>query len=168
MHNFLFDVNSLEIKPDQILYDITLIKDPTPKDLSPLYKGFIQLHKKTFGEDLTLKLEQDLSRKFNCAIWIAHENEKVLGFKLGYELDIESYYSWRGAVYEKYRNQGIGSALMIAQHNWVKEQGYKRVQTKTRNKWRKMLILNLKHGFNITGTTLDEKETMKIVLEKEI
>jgi GNAT superfamily N-acetyltransferase len=168
MHNFLFDINSAVISPDKILFDITLIKNPSSKDSSPLYRGFKELHKKTFGEELTQKMENDLERKYNCAVWVAHDNEKVLGFKLGYELDFETYYSWRGAVYEKYRKNGIGSALMIAQHNWIKENGYKRVQTKTRNKWRHMLILNLKHGFNITGTTLDEKETMKIVLEKEL
>lgn len=158
----------LQLKPEQAEFDIYVMKEPNPCDTSPLYRGYRDLHKAIFGEELTLKMEADLERKFNCTIWIAHEHEKVMGFKIGYELDVETFYSWRGGVYEKYRKHGIGSALMIAQHNWVKENGYKRVQTKTRNKWRDMLILNLKHGFNITGTTLDEKETMKIVLEKEI
>lgn len=158
----------LQMHPEQLVFDVHVIKDPKPSDVSPYYKGFRDLHSEIFGEDLTQKMENDLERKFNCMIWVAHEHEKVLGFKIGYELDVETYYSWRGGVYTKYRKHGIGSALMVSQHNWIKEHGYKRVQTKTRNKWRSMLILNLKHGFNITGTTLDEKETMKIVLEKEL
>lgn len=39
--------------------------------------------------------------------------------------------------------------LMEKQHTHLRANGFKVVQTKTKNKWRSMLILNIKSGFNI-------------------
>jgi GNAT superfamily N-acetyltransferase len=83
-------------------------------------------------------------------------------------LEVDEYYSWRGAVSPEHRKSGIGSSLMVSQHSWCKDYGYKRIQTRTRNKWKEMLILNLRHGFFIAGTILDERERLKIILEKEL
>jgi len=38
---------------------------------------------------------------------------------------------------------------MEKQHTHLRANGFKVVQTKTKNKWRSMLILNIKSGFNI-------------------
>ncbi|WP_342772619.1 hypothetical protein [Oceanobacillus piezotolerans] len=66
-----------------------------------------------------------------------------------------------------YREKGVASKLMEKQHQYLKKEGYKIVQTKTMNKWRGMLILNIKHGFDIIGTYTDEKGLHKIILEKK-
>lgn len=154
-------------------FEIVHMKNIKSTDNSEYYIGFRRLHVDTFGEESTLKMEEELPRKRNCHLWIAYDEskptgQKVLGFKLGYEMEVDEYYSWRGAVDKTLRKAGIGSALMVAQHDWIKEAGYKRIQTRTRNQWREMLILNLKHGFNITGTILDENNRTKIILEKDI
>lgn len=57
---------------------------------------------------------------------------------------------------------------MENQRRWLKENGYHKVRTKTKNKWRDMLILNLKNGFEIIGTYTDEKGEPKIILEKNV
>ncbi|CAH0346701.1 hypothetical protein BCI9360_03046 [Bacillus sp. CECT 9360] len=57
---------------------------------------------------------------------------------------------------------------MEKQHQYLKEIGYKVVQTKTMNKWRGMLILNIKSGFNVIDTYTDEKGLHKIILEKNL
>lgn len=44
----------------------------------------------------------------------------------------------------------------------------KKVQTKTKNKWRDMLILNIKNGFDIIGTYTDDSGEPKIILEKKL
>ncbi|MDQ0225912.1 hypothetical protein J2S02_002256 [Metabacillus niabensis] len=57
---------------------------------------------------------------------------------------------------------------MEMQHQWIKENGYSYVQTKTMNKWRSMLILNIKNGFDVIDTYIDKKGLQKIVLEKRL
>ncbi|WNS77324.1 hypothetical protein RRV45_10165 [Bacillus sp. DTU_2020_1000418_1_SI_GHA_SEK_038] len=42
------------------------------------------------------------------------------------------------------------------------------VQTKTMNKWRNMLVLNIKNGFDVIDTYTDEKGIHKIILEKNL
>lgn len=55
---------------------------------------------------------------------------------------------------------------MKMQHQYLKKNGYNVVQTKTMNKWRNMLVLNIKNGFDVINTYTDEKGLHKIVLEK--
>ncbi len=67
------------------------------------------------------------------------------------------FYSWLGGVDPVYRGLGIASQLMTTQHSWSRKKGYAKVQTKTQNRFRSMLILNLNHGFEVIGThTSDE------------
>ncbi|MEK3731083.1 GNAT family N-acetyltransferase [Paenibacillus sp. FSL M8-0334] len=103
--------------------------------------------------------------------WLAHvalDGSSVVGFKLGYALSPNKFYSWLGGVDPKYRKQGVASALMNEQHRMLKDKGYKKVQTKTKNRWRNMLILNLKHGFDVIGTYTDSLGEPKIILEKRL
>lgn len=93
------------------------------------------------------------------------ENQAV-GFKLGYEQDNQIFYSWLGGVLPEYRGVGIASSLMKAQHEWCKKQGYEKIQTKTQNKFRDMLILNLQQDFKIVNYIKDDKGEFKIVMEK--
>lgn len=131
-----------------------------------LLQGILQLHESLFGE--TSNLVQKMKSKPKLLILVALDENRVAGYKIGYELDSDKFYSWLGGVSEHYRNQGIASQLMKIQHAFLKDQGYRTVQTKTKNKWRNMLILNLKHGFNVIGTYTDEKGTSKIILEKNL
>ena len=99
------------------------------------------------------------------ALVIPHD-EEIIGYKIGYELKADTFYSWLGGVAPKYQKHGIGTKLMEMQHQWIKENGYTYVQTKTMNKWRSMLILNIKNGFDVIDTYIDKKGLQKIVLEK--
>lgn len=67
-----------------------------------------------------------------------------------------------------YRGYGIGSKLIEDQHQYLKEHGYHVVQTKTMNRWRNMLILNIKHGFNVVDTYTNEDGLQKIILKKDV
>ncbi|MED4017150.1 GNAT family N-acetyltransferase [Sutcliffiella cohnii] len=131
-----------------------------------LMKGIQELHQKVFGtsEDLLTKMKT----KPTLLIHIAIEDEKIVGYKIGYTLSGDLFYSWLGGVDPSYRNKGIASMLMKIQHQYLKEKGYKTVQTKTMNKWRNMLLLNIKSGFDIMETYIDDKGQHKIVLEKSL
>lgn len=93
---------------------------------------------------------------------------RIVGYKLGWEEDAWSFYSWLGGVLPEYRGIGIAKALMEAQHSWCREKGYHKVVTKTQNRWREMLILNIKSGFQIIGTHESSHGGLKIVMEKDL
>lgn len=98
---------------------------------------------------------------------IAYLDDQALGFKLGFELSPDVFYSWLGGVKPEYRRFGVATELMNRQHEWCRGKGYKSVRTKTMNHFRPMLLLNVREGFQITGT--EESEIgLKIVLEKSL
>lgn len=92
----------------------------------------------------------------------------VAGFKLGYATDHETFYSWLGAVHPQFRGLGIATRLMEHQHDWCRAHAYKRVQTKTLNRWREMIALNLKFGFEIRGAYTDSEGQPKLLMEKQL
>jgi predicted GNAT family acetyltransferase len=132
----------------------------------PIFKGIIDLHKRIFGEsdDLVKKMETKPQLLVNVAL----NDSQVIGYKIGYELDKRKFYSWLGGVDTRFRGHGVASKLMEHQHQYLKENGFHIVQTKTMNKWRSMLILNIKSGFDIISTYTNEKGLQKIILEKNL
>lgn len=93
-------------------------------------------------------------------------DNKTVGFKLGYQTEPEVFYSWLGGMTPDFRGLGIATELMKRQHLWCRTKGYKKIETTTRNCFRSMLLLNIRHGFNITGTEESNERGMKIRLEK--
>lgn len=128
--------------------------------------GIIDLHKIIFGttDDLINKMRS----KPKLLVITAMDGTNVIGYKIGYELDNNKFYSWLGGVDTNYRKRGIASDLMEKQHQYLREIGYNIVQTKTMNKWRSMLVLNIKNGFDVIDTYIDEKGLHKIILEKKL
>ena len=126
--------------------------------------GILQLHNSIF-ENADELLEKASKRPKLLFVTVI-EQDKVVGYKIGYELSADRYYSWYGGVREEYRGKGIATILMEHQHRLVREAGYATIETKTRNKWRSMLILNLKHGFDIAETFYDDDGIHRITLVK--
>lgn len=126
----------------------------------------LKLHASIFNDSDTLISKAE--NKPKLIFTVALEDNEVMGYKIGYEFDFDCFYSWLGGVDENHRNKGIASKLMNQQHRYLKEKDYKIVQTKTRNKWRNMLVLNIKNGFDVIGTYTDSKGELKIILEKHL
>ncbi|MEZ8158991.1 GNAT family N-acetyltransferase [Vibrio splendidus] len=89
-------------------------------------------------------------------ILVAEEAGVLLGFKIGYELDENTFYSWFGGVLPIARNKGVAQAQLDTQEQWVQQQGYKRLKVKSRNQFPAMLRLLLRNGYLIEK--LEEKE----------
>ncbi len=85
----------------------------------------------------------------NSLILVAEKNGTVVGFKIGYELDEDTFYSWFGGVAPQARNEGVAQMLLEAQEEWVAEQGYKTLKVKSRNQFPAMLRLLLRNGYLI-------------------
>jgi len=128
--------------------------------------GILELHESIFKDSKTLVGK--IKSKQKVLINVALDESTVIGYKIGYELEPRMYYSWYGAVHEKYRGKGIATSLMEQQHRFLVESGYEIVQTKTRNKWRGMLILNIKTGFDVLETFTDDEGIHRIILEKKL
>lgn len=112
-------------------------------------------------------LEQ-LNRQETAWTYVASVDNRVVGYKIGYALDSQIFYSWLGGVHPDHRKLGIASELMRRQHEELKEIGYEIVRTKTMNKWRGMLLLNIQTGFDVLKTEIDPRGQLKIVLEKKL
>lgn len=134
--------------------------------VEPYHSGMCSLHDSIFMGQASSTISTELNKKSRFFIILAVEKSEVVGYKIGYEDRTERFYSWFGGVNPEFRGRGIASELMRRQHVWCQEQGYTVIRTQTKNKWRYMLILNLRHGFDVIGTFTDEKGEPKIILEK--
>jgi len=64
-------------------------------------------------------------------VYVAKEGNKIIGFKIWYELNPNKIYSWLGAVHPDYRKRGIATKLMKIQFKIAKELGYDVIEIKT-------------------------------------
>ncbi|MDH5905247.1 GNAT family N-acetyltransferase [Vibrio splendidus] len=106
-------------------------------------------------KESVVSLSERLAGKTSL-ILVAEEAGVLLGFKIGYELDENTFYSWFGGVLPIARNKGVAQAQLDIQEQWVKQQGYQQLKVKSRNLFPAMLRLLLKNGYLIEK--LEEKE----------
>ena len=98
----------------------------------------------------------------------AHEGDRPVAFKIGYERD-GRFYSWLGAVLPSYRKLGVAGMLADRQETWARQQGYTTIWMKTRNRFPAMLIMAVRRGFRITAIIPgDPVGEHRIVLEKSL
>ena len=110
-------------------------------------------HKESVAS-LTARLEG----KVRYLVQIAQEGENLLGFKIGYQLDDETFYSWFGGVSSLARKKGVAQTLLEIQEKWAAEQGYKQLKVKSRNQFPAMLRLLIKNGYMIEN--YEQKEPL--------
>jgi len=101
---------------------------------------------------------------------VARHDEQIVGFKMGYVLSNDTFYSWLGGVLPSARHQGVASALMEAQENWVQQAGYNRIEVKSMNRYPAMIGMMLRRGYQIVGIENAEEgpETLKILFRKDL
>jgi GNAT superfamily N-acetyltransferase len=149
------------------------------KPIPPVFKNYTHITadevslfepilEKAFGTFDRKWIHSVIEMQKNFFLQIAAIDNKPVAFKLGYKEDNEMFYSWLGGVLPEFRGLGIATELMKQQHDWCRHQGFKKIRTKTKNKWRDMLVLNIKNGFNVVGTYTTDKGETKIILDKTI
>jgi predicted GNAT superfamily acetyltransferase len=116
-----------------------------------------------FGVEGTNGFSERVAAKRSPCVVIASEDGEAVGFKLGYERGSDEFYSWLGGVLPRHRRRGVAAEMMKHQHDWCRKNSYRVVVTETLNDNAAMLILNLRSGFRIVGTRLDERG-LKVVL----
>jgi len=110
-----------------------------------------------------------LNHKPILIMFIRVEGE-LAGFKLGYELNCSTFYSWLGGVIPEYRNLGLAQQLLQAQESWARESGYQHIEVKTLNRFPSMLAMLTACRYQITNMTqaTDNIENNKIELQKSL
>lgn len=116
------------------------------------------------ASQLSERLETGV-RRLSVLAW---DEARLVGFKLGYEERPGRFYSWLGGVHPEHRGQGLGRGLMQRQHERLSALGFEKVRTVTMNRWRSMLIMNLRFGFDIVGTYQDDAGRVRIILERRL
>jgi GNAT superfamily N-acetyltransferase len=101
-------------------------------------------------------------------LWLAIEAGRWQGFKLGYRRGDALLYSWLGGVTPAPRGQGVASELMRLQHAQAVAEGYRFVETRTRAANNPMILLNLRHGFHVTGFETDGQGIPVVIQRKTL
>lgn len=109
--------------------------------------------------------------RFNDArylILIAKSNDLPVGFKVGYSLSEDTFYSWMGGVVPQYRGQGIASLLLKSQEKWAEESGFTTINVKSMNRYPSMLKLLISNGYQITEMEKLNGKEDKVLFSKKL
>lgn len=128
----------------------------------------LNLMSQIFGESNEARFRSTVSAYSQFHLALAYRDGVLSGFKLGRRANPDTFYSWLGGVIPQMRGSGLAKAMMKHQHDWCRRQGYRKVQTKTQNHFKEMLIFNIKSGFQIIGTEVCPERGLKIGMEKTL
>jgi len=132
------------------------------------YEALASVYTSIFKDaDLTF-FKNRIHNKEKLVSAMAFHEGKLVGFKIGYLYNKSTFYSWVGGVLLTYRKKGIAMQLARLQEDFVKDKGYLKIRTKSMNRFKAMMIINLKNGFNIIQVYTNDIGQTKIVFEKSI
>ena len=166
--DMFFEVNEFQGKTTprfaQVPFEIKMFNS-----LAEVEKSILALCREAFTDFNEDKFKKRVQGQKKFTLFAFYYEQELVGFKAGYELDETKYYSWMGAVSAKHRKLGVALTLMHEQHAWAKTQGYELVLSKSDNRHKAMMVLNLKAGFDIVGTEKTSlSPVVKILFEKKL
>lgn len=135
---------------------------------SEVFDQALLLYNLLFDDANTDFFTERLNSKDDIILNLCYKDNNLVGFKIGYRYNKTTFYSWIGGVIQQERNRGIAKRLMLIQHETAKKKGYKKVRTKSMNRFKPMMILNLKNGFEIVQVYTNDSGQTKIVFEKSL
>ncbi|MCB0461703.1 MAG: GNAT family N-acetyltransferase [Flavobacteriaceae bacterium] len=133
-----------------------------------LLESILIVYKSIFDD---YKLDFFMNRiheKEDLLIVLCYDQNQLVGYKIGYRYSDTTFYSWIGGVLPEQRNHGIAKQLAQLQEKRVREKGYVKIRTKSMNRFKPMMILNLKSGFDIKSIYTNSIGQTKIVFEKNL
>ncbi|RUO40792.1 GNAT family N-acetyltransferase [Pseudidiomarina aestuarii] len=102
-------------------------------------------------------------------ILVAKIDDAIVGYKVGYQLTNETFYSWIGGVIPTHRKLGIATLLLKHQEQWAIDAGYKQIKVKSMNRYPQMLKMLISNGYEIIGVEGGTDTTeRKIVFSKSL
>lgn len=137
---------------------------PTGSDLNIIENLYTEI----FEDSQLNSFHKRLNEQENICSLIAFDDITPIGFKIGYHYNQTTFYSWVGGVLPDFRGKGVAKKLAQLQEQWAKKNNYLKLRTKSMNRYKPMMILNLKNGFDIVSAYTNDAGHLKIVFEKEI
>ncbi|PTB82500.1 GNAT family N-acetyltransferase, partial [Pseudidiomarina aestuarii] len=64
-------------------------------------------------------------------ILVAKLDGVIVGYKVGYQLTDDTFYSWIGGVIPTHRKHGIATLLLKHQEQWAIDAGYKQIKVRS-------------------------------------
>ncbi|WP_440056909.1 GNAT family N-acetyltransferase (plasmid) [Pseudoalteromonas sp. T1lg65] len=122
----------IEIKPGT-LEEMLAIESAIPEFSNPKQRA-----------DLEARLT---NRRF--LLLVAYEDSQPVGYKLGYELNDNEFYSWLGAVLSSHRGKGLAKQMLVEQERWCRAQGYHAIRVKSMNRFKNMLLMLISNNYRI-------------------
>lgn len=129
------------------------------EEILVVYKSIFDDYKVDFFKNRILQKE-------DLIIILCSQYNELVGFKIGYRYNDVTFYSWVGGVLPEQRKKGIARRMAQLQEQKVKEKGYQKIRTKSMNRFKPMMILNLKNGFEIKSMYTNKVGQTKIVFQK--
>ncbi|WP_397472445.1 GNAT family N-acetyltransferase [Rheinheimera sp.] len=115
-------------------------------DIVALSKQIPEFEQATTLERLQGRLDGAVS-----LILVAKLEGALVGYKVGYQLTEETFYSWLGGVIPEHRKHGVATLLLNYQEKWVLNSGYKQIKVKSMNRFPGMLNMLRSNGYEIVG-----------------
>ena len=133
-----------------------------------LLSDIIDVYKAVFDDYKLEFFKNRIHQKEDVAIAVCYDTTQLVGFKIGYRYNGNTFYSWVGGVLTTHRQQGIAQQLMSLQHTYAQRKSYLKIRTKSMNRFKPMMILNLKNGFDIVKVYTNDIGQTKVIFEKDL
>lgn len=140
---------------DKSRFSLSIVKRPIVDSYS-----ILKLNKEIFAEDRLINhFEHD-----DIQLYEARLNAIPVGFKVGYALSKQEYYSAKGGVLQPFRRIGIAEKLTLTMIVECKQRGYRVLSYDTLpEKYPGMFELGLKLGFVQVSSVWDERYKAHVV-----
>lgn len=128
----------------------------------------IELYKTIFEDADPVFFKNRISNHTDLLSILVFNKKELIGFKIGYRYNSDTFYSWIGGVKRSFRQKGIATNLAEIQEQKVRQLGYLKLRTKSMNRFKPMMALNLKNGFDIVQVYTNKIGQTKIIFEKSL
>lgn len=133
-----------------------------------LLENILDIYQDIFDDYKLDFFKKRIYQKEGLIIALCYNDTQLIGFKIGYYYKSDTLYSWVGGVIPSFRKKGVAQQLLTLQHTKAKEKGYAKIRTKSMNKFKPMILLNLKNGFDIDNVYINDSNQKKIIFIKEL
>ena len=100
-------------------------------------------------------LKLTCSNRFVLRIFI-YENEKIIGWSHGWQIEDDTFYMTNSAIEASYRNKGIYSSLLNHIIIILKEKGFQKITSRHKTNNNQVIIPKLRAGFLISSFEISE------------
>ena len=133
-----------------------------------LLDEILEVYKSIFDDYKLDFFKSRIHEKEDLLIILCYTSDQLVGFKIGYRYNETTFYSWVGGVLPSFRQKGIAKQLAKLQEQNVIAKSYSKMRTKSMNRFKPMMILNLKNGFYIAQVYTNDVGQTKVVFEKPL